>query len=346
MTVRHNRRWIFAQRPTARIEPSTFALQHSAIPEPKEGEALVRIAWLGIEPTQRNWLNANAGYTDSMQIGTVMKGAAAGQVVASRQPGLAAGTWVVGNLGWQDYAIVSTEGLHGITQVPPGIEPRLMLGLFGSSGLTAYFGMTDIARPESGDIVLVSGAAGAVGSLAGQIAAIQGARVIGIAGGEEKGRWLVNDLGFDAAIDHRAEAVSTRIHDLAPEGVNVFFDNVGGQILESALDNLALHARIVVCGGVSSGYTGIAAAQGPRNYMQLGFRRARMEGFIFFDYLARFPEAFGQLAEWYASGKLIYREQIADGLDQAPAALQGLFDGANIGKQVVRITDPADIEAH
>jgi NADPH-dependent curcumin reductase CurA len=261
--------------------------------------------------------------------------------VASRNPSLAVGTWVVGNLGWQDYALVSTEGLFGITQVPPGIEPRFMLGLFGSSGLTAYFGVIDIAKPVAGETFLVSGAAGAVGSLAGQIAHILGARVIGIAGGERKCRWLLEEAGFDACIDYRSEVVASRLRELAPDGVNVFFDNVGGPILEAALDNLALRARVVVCGGVSSGYTDELPSTGPRNYMQLGFRRARMEGFIFFDYLERFPEAFGKLAEWHGSGKLTYREFIVDGLEQAPATLQGLFDGANLGKQVVRVSDPA-----
>lgn len=293
--------------------------------------------WLGIDPTQRTWLNDSATYTQPVAIGDVMRGSGVGRVVASRTDRLAVGDWVYGLTGWQEYVVAADDGLFGLNLVPGGVDPKAMLNPFGVSGLTAYFGMTEVGLPGPGSTVFVSAAAGSVGSIAGQIARNLGARVIGSAGSEEKCRWVMECAGFDACIDYHHEDVRERLQSFAPDGIDVVFDNVGGAVLEAALDNLALHARVVLCGSISSGYREQGYGVGPRNYMQLGFRRARMEGFIFFDYAKRFPAAFGDISRWMAEGRLICREDIVDGLENAPSALQGLFEGRNIGKRLVRL---------
>lgn len=336
-----NRQWVLAERPVAAITARTFAMCEAPVPEPGEGEALVRVVWLGIDPTQRTWLNEGATYLNPVAEGEVMRGSGVGQVIASRSTRLTAGDWVYGMTGWQDYVLTGDEGLLGLNPFPPGIDPKAMLSIYGVNGLTAYFGMIDIGRPVSGETVLVTGAAGGVGSIAGQIAKALGCRVIGTAGGPQKVRWVKDVAGFDACIDYKAEDVEARLRELAPEGINVVFDNVGGLMLEAALATIATHARIVICGGISSGYTGASYGVTPRNYMELGFKRARMAGFIFLDYVARFPEALGRLVTWVNEGKIVYTEHIADGLEATPASLQGLFEGRNLGKQLVKVSSPA-----
>lgn len=333
-----NRQVILRERPKGAISAEHFEIIEGALPEPGTDEALVRVAWLGIDATQRTWLNASATYTHPVAIGEVMRGSGVGQVVASRTERLAVGDWVYGLTGWQEYVVVSGEGLYGLNRVPDGVDPKAMLSVLGASGLTAYFGITAVGAPIAGSTVFVSAAAGSVGSIAGQIARNLGARVIGSAGGEKKCRWAIESAGFDACIDYRQENVRERLRSFAPEGIDVVFDNVGGTVLEDALDNLALHARVVLCGSVSSGYREESYGAGPSNYMQLGFRRARMEGFIFLDYLDRFPTAFEDLSRWVSEGRLNCREDIVDGLENAPAALQGLFEGRNIGKRLVRLS--------
>lgn len=299
------------------------------------------MVWLGFDPTQRGWLNDGPNYMDPVPLGAVMRGGGVGRVVASRSSEYAVGDWVCGMVGWQDYAIASGQGLLGLNVVPPGIDPKAMLGLFGPTGLTAYFGMIDIGKPSPGDTVLVSGAAGATGSIAGQIAKALGCKVIGIAGGKVKCGWVTDVAGFDACIDYKADDVEAGLRKLAPEGIDVFFDNVGGTVLDAALATIAERARIVVCGGISSGYDVGEPPPGPRNYLQLGLKRARMEGFIFLDYVDRFPEAFGRLHEWLSQGQLVYAEDVQEGLELAPALLRGLFEGRNLGKQLLRIApDP------
>jgi NADPH-dependent curcumin reductase CurA len=335
-----NRQWILTARPEGLVDETCFELRTSPVPEPGPGEALVRVVWLAAEPTQRGWLNDGPNYMNPVGLGEVMRSGGVGQVVASNHAQLAVGDWVAGLVGWQDYVIAEAGGLFGLNRVPDGIDPKAMLGIFGSTGLTAYFGMVDIGQAKEGDTVFVSGAAGATGSIAGQIARLLGCRVIGSAGGPEKCKWAMETAGFDACIDYRAEDVESRLRELAPDGLDVVFDGVGGTVLDAALANLAERARVVVVGGISSGYGPGEPPPGPRNYLQLGIKRARMEGFIFLDYLERFPEAFGRLGQWLGSGGLVYAEDISEGLEQAPAVLRGLFEGRNLGKQLIRIADP------
>lgn len=344
MTTQINRRWMLAERPVGAITDQTFDLREEPVPVPGVGQALVRVAWLGIDATQRGWLNDDATYTTPVEIGGVMRGSGVGEVIASNSDTLAVGDWVYGTVGWQDYVLAGEEGLFGLNPVPPGIDPKMMLGIYGVNGLTAYFGMTDIGRPAVGDTVLVTGAAGGVGSIAGQIAKALGCRVIGTAGRADKVEWVTNVAGFDACINYRTEDTETRLRELAPDGINVVFDNVGGEMLEAALANIASHARIVVCGGISSGYTSGTYGVTPRNYMELGFKRARMEGFIFLDYVSRFLEALGRLVGWVAEGKIVHAEQIEKGLKRGPTALQGLFEGRNLGKQLVRLSMQTRLE--
>ncbi|MFC3492942.1 NADP-dependent oxidoreductase [Glycomyces rhizosphaerae] len=332
-----NRQWILTSRPEGLVDESCFELRTSPVPEPGPGEALVRVVWLAFDPTQRGWLNDGDNYIDPVPLGEVMRSSGVGQVVASNNPQLAVGDWVAGMVGWQDFAIAGDTGLFGLNRVPDGIDPKAMLGIFGATGLTAYFGMVDIGRPREGDTVFVTGAAGATGSIAGQIARLLGCRVIGAAGGPEKCKWAIETAGFDACIDYRTEDLEARLRELAPNGLDVVFDGVGGTILDAALANLAERARVVVVGGIASGYGPGEPPPGPRNYLQLGIKRARMEGFIFLDYLERFPEAFGRLGEWVGTGRLVYAEDVREGLEQAPAVLRGLFEGRNLGKQLLRI---------
>jgi NADPH-dependent curcumin reductase CurA len=333
-----NRQLVLVSRPHDRVSASNFELRHEETPELQEGEALVRVELLGIDPTQRTWLNADATYTSPARIGAVMPGSGVGQVVASRNVNLSVGDWVAGATGWQDYVVARDGGLFGLNPVPEGVDPKDMLNLLGASGLTAYFGMLEVGQVKAGETVFVSAAAGSVGSIAGQIARLKGCRVIGSAGGDRKRRWVTEVARLDACIDYKAGSLSEQLSALAPDGVDVVFDNVGGAVLEAALDHLALHARVVLSGSVSSGYRNNDYGQAPRNYMQLAFRRSRMEGFIFLDHLARFPQAFADLTHWRRIGDIVTAETVTDGLENAPEALAGLFEGKNLGKQLVRLS--------
>ncbi|WP_280435324.1 NADP-dependent oxidoreductase [Nocardia carnea] len=337
MPTRTCRRIILRDRPAAGITATTFATQTVPRPVPAAGEALIEVVWLGIDATQRTWLNPAETYIRPVEIGAVMRGSGVGQVIESRNPELPEGQWVYGELGWQEYAVARTTGLFGVNPVPPGIEPRHMLTVFGVSGLTAYIGVNQVLRVGEADTVLVTGAAGSVGSLAGQIARLSGAKVIGTAGSARKADWVRETAGFDACLNYRTGDVRAGLREFAPDGLTAVFDNIGGVLLEQALDNLAVHARIALCGSISSGYTADGYGTGPANYMQLAFRRARMEGFLFFDHAEAFPAALARLAGWVSAGELRWAEDIVDGLEQAPTALQRLFDGANLGKQLVRV---------
>ncbi|TDC80148.1 NADP-dependent oxidoreductase [Actinomadura sp. 7K507] len=344
MSTRTFRQLVLRERPTAGITPGTFAEQTLPVPTLDDGEALVEVVWLGIDATQRTWLNPGTTYTAPVGIGDVMRGSGVGRVVASRNRTLPEGQWVYGDLGWREYVVARDGGLFGVNPVPDGIDPRHMLTVFGVSGLTAFMGMSRVLDVAAGDTVLVTGAAGSVGSLAGQMARLLGARVIGTAGSAEKVAWVKDVAGFDACVDYRADNVPDALRDFAPDGLTAVFDNVGGILLENALDHLAVHARIALCGSISSGYTAAGYGAGPANYMQLAFRRARMEGFIFLDHQSDFPAALSRIAAWIAAGDLHWAEDVTDGLTNAPTALQRLFDGANLGKQLVRVnteTQPA-----
>jgi NADPH-dependent curcumin reductase CurA len=341
MTERTNRQLLLARRPVGDVADSDFELRVEPVPPIEEGQLLIRNLWLSFDPTQRGWLNPVESYVPPVAIGEVMRASGVGQVVESRHPGFVPGEFVSGLFGWQDWVVSNGMTAMGpVQKIPAGIDPKAVLGVFGVTGVTAYFGMIDLGQPTPGCTVLVSGAAGATGSVAGQVAKIKGAgRVIGIAGGADKCAWLVDRGGFDAAIDYKSEDVEARIRAEAPNGVDVFFDNVGGPILEAALNNLAMRARVVLCGGISS-YNAVELPPGPRNYMQLVIMRARMEGFIVIDYLDRWAEAVGALAGWVHDGLIHYEEDIQVGLEHAPATLRRLFEGRNLGKQLLKITDP------
>jgi NADPH-dependent curcumin reductase CurA len=272
----------------------------------------------------------------------VMRASSVGQVIESNNPDYAVGNFVSGMFGWQEFAISDGKpGIMGrIGKVPAGVPPELTLSALGGTGLTAYFGMLDIGKPQEGDVVVVSGAAGATGSVAGQIAKIKGAsKVVGIAGGEKKCAWLIDELGYDAAIDYKNENVHARLREECPNGINVFFDNVGGQILDDALLNMAQNGNIVLCGGISA-YNEAELPSGPRNYMQLVIRRCKMEGFILIDYFDQAPAAIADLSAWVAEGKLKHAEDIQEGFENTPKTFLRLFEGKNLGKQLLKIADP------
>jgi NADPH-dependent curcumin reductase CurA len=328
-------------RPTGAVTSSHFELVEESIPDLEEGQILVKVLYLSFDPTQRGWLNDVKSYVPPVQIGEVMRAGSVGQVIDSRDSKFKSGDIVQGSFGWQEYATVnSSSGIMPIQKVPEGIPPTSALSIYGITGLTAFFGMVDIGKPVEGDTVLVSGAAGATGSVAGQIARIKGAKnVIGIAGGSDKCNWVVNEAGFDSCIDYKNEDVAARIAELAPKGIDIYFDNVGGNILEIALAAIAQNARIVMCGGISSGYTMESLPPGPSTLTNLIIQRGRMEGFIVLDFADRFLEAIIALGTWVSEGKIVYQEDIAEGLENCPETLARLFEGKNLGKQLLKIAD-------
>lgn len=335
MNDRINRQWLLKSRPSGMVEPSNFELRETAVPEAGEGEFLVRNLYLSLDPAMRVWMVDAPSYIPPVDIGEVMRGACVGRVVESRHPDYDPDELVLGIFGWQDYAVSDGGGAVPVTKVPEGLPPTMPLGVLGITSLTAYFGLKEIARPRAGETVAISGAAGATGSIVGQLAKIWGCTVVGIAGGPEKCDWLTGELGFDAAIDYKAEKVSARMREICRGGVDVFWDNVGGEILEAGLANLAMGARVVLCGAISNYNAG--EPRGPRNYMNLLVRRARMEGFVVFDYLSRTDEAMRELVPLVMEGKIRHREDVRPGLESAPAALVDLYSGDNRGKLLVEI---------
>jgi NADPH-dependent curcumin reductase CurA len=292
-----------------------------------------------VDPTQRTWM-AGDTYLPAVRIGEPMRSFAVGEVVESRHPAFQAGQLVQGLLGWQDYALARPGTPSAPTRLPSGVPIETAMSALGLTGMTAYFGMLDVGKPRPGETVVVSGAAGATGSAAGQIARILGCRVVGVAGGREKCRYLTSELGFDAAIDYRSENLAHRLRETCPRGIDVFFDNVGGEVLDAALARLALRGRVVLCGGISQ-YDGAGPGSGPRNYLNLVVQRGRMEGFLVLDYLPRAGEAVKALAGWLREGKLKDRVDVAVGLENAPATLARIFRGENLGKQLLRVADPS-----
>ena len=330
------RRILLAARPHGLVDGTVLTVDDQAtVPEPGDGQALVKVTHLSIDPTIRTWMDDAPGYLPPIGIGDVVRSGGIGEVVASRSDVLPVGSTVFGMLGWQEYAVA--DGADGsMTVVPPGLDPAVVLGVLGVTGMTAYFGIKDIGRPREGDTVVVSGAAGATGSVAGQLARIEGAgRVVGIAGSPDKCAWLVDELGFDDAINYRTDDVGARLRDTCPDGIDVYFDNVGGDILDACLANLAMRARVVLCGAISQ-YNEDRPV-GPRNYLQLIVKRARMEGFLILDYLDRFPAAQLEMAGWVLEGRIHHREHVVDGLEHAGEALNLLFSGGNTGKVVVTV---------
>jgi NADPH-dependent curcumin reductase len=325
-----------AARPTGLPKPSDWEMTEEPAPTPGAGEFVVEISHISLDPAMRGWMNAGASYIDPVEVGDVMRAGAVGSVIASEHPGFAVGEHVYSAFGVQEYAV--SDG-KGVTKVDPSLAPiETYLGTLGMTGMTAYFGLFDVGHFKEGDTVVVSGAAGGVGMVVGQIAKIKGAaRVVGIAGGEEKCRWLTEELGFDSAIDYKSEDVRRSLREAAPDGMNVFFDNVGGEILDAALTRLARGAQIVICGAVSQ-YNATESIQGPANYLSLLVYRASMTGMVVFDYAPRFGAAVAELAGWMADGRLISREDVVGGgVSAFPSTLLKLFSGENIGKLVLRV---------
>jgi hypothetical protein len=324
-----------AARPSGLPKSTDWDMTEEPVRTPGAGELVVEIVYVSLDPAMRGWMNAGASYIDPVEVGDVMRAGAVGRVIASEHPGFAVGEHVYSAFGVQEYAL--SDG-RGVVKVDPSLAPLpTYLGTLGMTGMTAYFGLFDVARLSAGDTVVVSGAAGAVGSVAGQIAKIKSARVIGIAGGEEKCAWLVEELGFDAAIDYKAQDVRRALRETAPEGVDVYFDNVGGEILDAVLTRLARGARIVICGAVSQ-YNATEGVRGPANYLSLLVARASMIGMVVFDYAPRFGEAATEIAGWMREGRLISREDVVDGgVSAFPDTLLKLFAGENVGKLVLRV---------
>jgi NADPH-dependent curcumin reductase CurA len=330
-----NRQWLINAHPRGRgLVDDDFKWAETDVRAPLAGEVLVAVKYLGFDPAQKGWMENIANYVAPTTIGEVMRGSGIGEVVESNADGFSVGDTVMGLLGWQEFATVSAKDL---TRIENDDLLTANLGALGTTGLTAYFGLLRHGRPKPGDTVIVSGAAGATGSMVGQIAKIGGCRVIGIAGGAEKCAWLVSDCGFDAAIDYKSEKVRSRIKELAPEGVNVIYDNVGGAILNDMLACMAMHARVVICGGISRYETGSLPA-GPEHYFNLVFMRGTMEGFIVLDYAAEFPAARKRLKQWVRDGKIRFAEDIQSGLENAPRTLMRLFSGQNFGKQLLKVS--------
>jgi NADPH-dependent curcumin reductase CurA len=342
-----NRQWRLARRPAPGelVDATHFQFVEQPLPEPANGEFLLKTLCLGTSPAQRGYISAGRSMHEKVAVGDIMRGRGVAVVAASRHPDFKPGEIVVASTGWQDYSIQSAAngGVLSVRKVPDPVKPySTSLGALGAAGLTAYFGLLKVGELAPGDTVVVSAAAGGIGSTAVQLARAAGAdRVIGIAGGPEKCRWLVDSLGVDAAIDYRHEAVDERLGALLPTGMNVFFDNVGGEILNQALDHLALHARIVICGFIAADYA-TKPIPGPANYQNLVRRRARMEGFFVFDYAADFAAAEAQLNRWYRAGKLTSAEDVEEGLERMPAALASLFSGTNRGIKLCRVAPDPD----
>jgi NADPH-dependent curcumin reductase len=332
-----NRQVRLAARPVGLPKESDWEHTEEPVDEPGDGEVLIRVKYLSLDPAMRGWMNDARSYVPPVGIGEVMRAGGCGEVVASRHPKFSAGDHVTGITGIQEHAVLSGDAL---IKVDPDLAPLpVYLGTLGMPGMTAYFGLLDIGKPTEGDTVVVSGAAGAVGSVVGQIAKIKGCRAVGIAGGEEKCRHIVEELGFDAAIDYKADNVHQSLRRHCPDGIDVYFDNVGGEILDAALANLARGARIPLCGAISQ-YNATDGMRGPSNYMSLLVNRASMTGFLVFDFAARYAEAAAEMAGWMREGRLKSFEDVAAGGVQAfPETLLRLFRGENLGKLVLEV-DP------
>lgn len=336
---------VLSQRPTGRVDEGCFTAEQIPLPEPGDGEVLVGSCWLAFAPAQRSALNDIPSYVPPVALGEVMRGTGVGQVLASRHSGFSEGDLVVGPIGWQEHCVMNPDTVSSpLELVPTDIgDPKLVLTVLGVSGMTAYFGMKKFGRPTTGDTVLVTAAADSVGSLAGQIARAFGAeRIVGTAGSEEKLEWAREIAGFDACVDYHDSHVFRALRAAANGGgFNVIFDNVGGSLLDNALGNISNGARVVLCGSISTGYMPKRAEVGLHNYAYLTTRRGTMAGFIVTDFADEFPAAIAEMRSWIAAGKLSWAEDMVEGLENAPATLQRLFDGKNLGKQLLHIADPA-----
>ena len=328
-----NRQILLVEKPADKLGREHFKLVEGRMPEPKDGEALLRVRYISLDAANRAWMHG-ATYRSAVEANTVMAGGGIAEVVASKAPGLKPGDIVFGDTGWQDYAAVPAKHLSKM----PRLEPMThLLSVYGIAGLTAYFGLLDVGKPKAGETVVVSAAAGSVGSIVGQIAKIKGCRIVGIAGGKDKCHWLTSELGFDAAVDYKDGATFKALRTAAPKGIDVYFDNVGGDILEACIAQMNLNGRIACCGAISQ-YDGVPSAHGPRGVPGLiVVKRLTMQGFIVMDYMDRRDAALADLQSWVSSGKLKVQEDVISGLENTPQALIGLLAGENRGKRMVKV---------
>jgi NADPH-dependent curcumin reductase len=337
MSNRVNRQWRLKSRPTGLIKPDNFELVSEALPEPAEAQLLIRNVYLSLDPAMRGWMVDRPSYVPPVQIGEVMRGLAVGIVEKSNHPRFAAGDRVQGMFGWRDYLLSNGEA---VTKLPVNELPfSAYLGLFGLAGLTSYAGLLEVGQPKAGETLLISGAAGSVGSLVGQIGKIKGLRVVGIAGSDEKCNWLREELAFDAALNYREANFKKELKAACPNGVDIYFENVGGEILETALYLMNTFGRVVACGMISL-YNAIQAVPGPANFPLVISKRLKIQGFIATDYSSKVKEMVSSFTQWYNSGQLKYRVDIVRGLEKAPVAINKLFDGSNHGKLMVQVSDP------
>ena len=332
-----NRSWYFVKRPTGDPGLDCFELRDEPVPEPSHGELLIRVKYLSVDPYMRGRMRDRESYAEPWDVGDVLKGGVVGEVIESNSEQYNTGDHVTGEGTWADYSVLDADD---VAPVDPEIaDLPAYLGVLGMPGRTAYFGLLEVGDPKPGDTVVVSGAAGAVGSVVGQIAKLNGCRVVGFAGSDEKTRWLTDDLGFAAAINYKqTDDYGVALDEAAPEGVDVYYDNVGGPITDAVFTKLNLDARVAVCGQIAH-YNDEDVPTGPRKLPQLIATRARVQGLLVADYATRFEEATEQLATWVASGQIQHRDSVVEDLENAPDAFLGLFSGDNIGKQVVRVTD-------
>ncbi len=332
-----NRQITLAARPARMPKQSDFNLVESPVPAPAEGEVLVRVVYLSVDPYMRPRMARTGSYAKAVEIGEVMVGGAVGKVLESRSPSLQPGDYVEGMFGWQEYATADAQHLR---KLDPNLAPlSTALGVLGMPGMTAYFGFLEICHPQPGETAVISGAAGAVGMLVGQIAKIKGCRAVGIAGSDEKTKYIVDELGFDAAFNYKTTPNYYRkLRELCPQGVDIYFDNVGGEITDAVMRLIRDGARISVCGQISQ-YNNDTASMGPRWLGQILIKQAKVEGFLVFKWADRYPEGIRQMAQWIKEGKIKYREQFTEGIESAPRAFIGMLQGENIGKQLVKVSD-------
>ncbi|KTG11581.1 NADP-dependent oxidoreductase [Haloprofundus marisrubri] len=332
-----NRSWYFAERPDGEPDADSFELREEPVPDPDAGDLLVRVGYLSVDPYMRGRMRDTESYAEPWDVGDVLKGGIVGEVVESKSEQYDAGDFVTGQGTWSEYSVVDADDVAPVD--PEVADLPAYLGVLGMPGRTAYFGLLDVGEPKPGDTVVVSGAAGAVGSVVGQIAKLNGCYVVGFAGSDEKTQWLTDDLGFDAAINYKdTDDYGAALDDVAPEGVDVYFDNVGGPITDAVFTKLNLDARVAVCGQIAH-YNDEDVPTGPRKLPLLIAPRAKVQGLLVGDYATRFGTASEQLAQWVANGEIAHRETVVDGLENAPDAFLGLFSGDNIGKQVVRVAE-------
>jgi NADPH-dependent curcumin reductase CurA len=336
-----NRQWLLKERPLSLVGPEHFKLVESPLPEPDlaAGQVLLKTLMLSFEPAMRGWLDDVPSYMPPVGIGEPMRAPGVCQVIRSDNPQLPEGTLVQCMANWQEYSVGDPSAASSPRALREGTSPNLALGVFGGTSLTAYFGLLEVSQPQPGETVLVSGAAGATGSVVAQIARIKGCKVIGIAGGPQKCAWLKDDCKLDEVIDYKSEDLDSRLRELCPQGVDVFFDNVGGDTLQTALNHMAEYGRIVLCGCISN-YNDANPPPGPNNLNLVISRRLRIQGFVMMDYMAQAGKAMKELSGWVKAGEIIWREDVQKGFENIPATLQRLYTGANEGKQLLKVADP------